>query len=511
MAKTKSTTPTTVSIVNTPLASIVASKSNPRKTFEKENIKDLADSMASVGLLQPIILRSLGDKFQIVAGERRYRAAKLLKWESVPAMVRNITDEEMLEIQIIENLQRENVSPLDEAAAFKTLLQKESLDWLCSRIHKSKKYISDRLKLNELIPEAADLVQKGTLPLGHAVVISKLSFADQKSCIDKCITTDWSKDDEFDSRYCSMPIEKLKDFIADEIMLDFDKVSFDPTDANLYPTAGACTNCLKRTCNSQLLFADITSDDKCTDAACFNEKINLHVERAKEKAKEQYGKVLSGEKSPYSSGHVKVQGVDVKYSEAPIKNGLPVVVTKADRWNKNHLGKTVYVDAKFLQKAKVDKDQSKKEKDSSDSWQARMKKEFTDVIWPRLKMISSTDIKPTDYIISEFFRERFSRISDRKTMSLAGILGYNGFAKDVDKAHESFQDEGYSFDFKKEMYNKIINSYETRELIVMLYLLDTVDQTEEDEAYIDRTDDYGFTWEELIKELGYTDPVKTIK
>lgn len=383
MAKstTKKQLSVTIDIQNIKMAAISVSKTNPRKSFAKENIKDLADSMASVGLLQPITLRLLGDKYEIVAGERRYRAAKLLKWETIPAMVRNITNEEMLEIQIIENLQREDVSPLDEAQAFKTLLQKESLDWLSARIHKPKKYISDRLKLNDLVQEASELVSKGILPLGHAVVISKLSFADQKACIDKCVSKNYRHDgdEEFDNRYCSLPLEKLKDFIADDIMLDFDKVSFDTEDTTLYEKAGACTNCPKRTCNNHLLFSDITSDDKCTDASCFNEKINLHVARAKETAKVQYGKVLSGEKSPYNSAMIKVQGIEVKYSETPLKNGTPVVLTKAERWNKNLLGKTVFVDAKFLEKAKVAKDTRKKDTSSRETWESMRKKEFTDI------------------------------------------------------------------------------------------------------------------------------------
>lgn len=513
MAKTVTKKPAVMDIMNILMASIVASKTNPRTSFQKENIKDLADSMTSVGLLQPITLRPLADKFEIVAGERRYRAAKLLKWETIPAMVRNITDDEMLEIQIIENLQREDVSPLDEAHAFKRLLQKESIDWLAGRIHKTKKYISDRLKLNDLVPDATELVQKGILPLGHAVVISKLSFADQKQCISKCIGTIYG--DDVDTRYCEIPIEKLKDFIADDIMLDFSKVSFDTDDATLYEQAGACTNCPKRTCNNNLLFADITSDDKCTDAACFNEKINLHVARAKDIAKEQYGKVLSGEKSPYSSTLVKVQGVEVKYSETPVKNGTPVVLTKSDRWNKKELGKTVYIDARLLEKQKVAKEENKSSKgNSSQTYETyeQRKKRFLVTNAERIQLAAKLT-SPNKSVLTEFFRDELHSVQDEVLVFFAGITGFIPDIKTAEAAHEKaaeyYQDED-TFQIYKGIMDKLISHYTPEELIMIITMLKKYDCTDEDPT--DRECDYGFTWKELMVELVHEKPaVKSAK
>lgn len=480
---------------------ISASKSNPRQSFE--NIKDLADSMASVGLLQPITLRAIGKaSYEIVAGERRWRAAKLLKWETIPAIVREISDEEMLEIQIIENLQREDVSPLDEAHAFKTLLDKESLDWLSSKIHKPKKYILDRLKLNDLVPEAAELVQSGILPLGHAVVISKLSFADQKACLDLCIRKqhDGYNDETDESIYvtsCVKTLEELKRHISGTIMLDFYKSPFDKNDETLYPDAGSCASCPKRTCNSNLLFQDITSDDKCTDASCFQEKIKLHVEREKAKAKEAHGTVLAGERPTYNSHtHVKVQGVEVPIQKTPTKNSIPVVITKVDRYGGHqHLGETVYVDKMKVEQVKAEKAEGPKKRNGLMSYEDERKKEFTEVIWPRLEMIVALMNKPVPKeIVTEFFRYRFdSYRASQRMLSIAGILGYNGFTATPEKA---LADEDNDFDFKKEMIDKVIRNFSTEQLIVMSMLLDRVD--DDDDAEIDENE-FGMTWNQMME------------
>lgn len=485
-------------VVFLPMTSIHPSKTNPRKSFEKENIKDLADSMTTVGLLSPITVRPAGDKYEIVAGERRFMAAKLLKWENISCISRAITDDEMLEIQIIENLQREDVSPMDEAAAFKTLLKKESIEWLASKIHKTKKYIIDRLKLNELIKEAEQYVQKGILPLGHAVVISKLSFADQKQCLQKCINNCFGANTDDD--YCKMPLEELKDFIADDIMLEFKKVNFDTDDATLYPMAGSCTTCPKRTCNSNLLFDDITKEDKCTDTACFHEKINLHVTREKSRAKETYGKVLAGERDGYSgSGSIKVQGVTLKYTETPGKNSVPVVLTKTDRFNKNTLGATVFVDSKLLEHSKKAKEEQKTERKESggNDYEAGRKKEFTNHTWPRLQKIAE-GLPFNEEILIEYFRQKFSEYGkEGDTMALAGIMGYNGFAKTPEQAWE--QREGYSHGFKKEIFDKIISHMAWPDLIMLDMFLDHVDDDEDDE--IDHEEEFGFSWKELMEHI----------
>jgi len=494
----------TITVENIPLGQIFPSDSNPRKTFDKVYIAELADSMRPpIGLLQPITLREFstdknGKTYEIAFGECRYRAAKLLGWETIPSIIKNIGDDDLLAMQVIENLQREDVNPIDEAVAFKTLLKTESIEWLCNKIHKTKKYVVDRLKLNELIEEAIEKVRAGVLPIGHAVVISKLSFADQKTCLRECIGSGFGENTDDD--YCKLPLEDLKDLIAEKIMTDFDKVNFDPADAALYDEAGPCTECPKRTCNNNLLFHDITRDDKCTDAACFQQKITNHVAREKERAKEKYGTVLSGEKD-FNTGYVKVQGVSVKYSETPTKNATPVVLTKAERYNRNTLGTTVYVDSKVLEASKVQKVEQKEQKKSSGgslSWKEMIIKEHEEA-WPSLQAIKD-QLTPKGVIIQEYFREELESVQDHTFLAYAAINSLPGMeditnAKEVCEFYESQEwEERYAF--KKQIIDYIIENYQQQEIIMLIMLLKKVMKQDEE---IDEDDEsYGFTWKQMM-------------
>ena len=185
-----------LSVESIPMVVILPCKNQPRKSFKEESIKELADSMEVNGLLQPITIRPDADGYEIVAGECRWRAAKLLKWETIPAIIRHVSDDDMLEIQVMENLQREDMSPLDEAGAFQTLLKKENIDWLSSKIHKSKKYVLDRIKLNDLSMEAKMYLIDGVLPLGHAVLLSKINEEYQDKILKSIILTPYNEKSE---------------------------------------------------------------------------------------------------------------------------------------------------------------------------------------------------------------------------------------------------------------------------------------------------------------------------
>jgi len=475
---------------------ITPNKTNPRKTYSKENIKEMAESMAPpVGLLQPITLRPLADGFEIVFGWRRYMAATALKWKTIPAIVKYYTDEQMLEFQLIEYLQREDISPLDEAHSFKDLLKKESIDWLAARIYKTKKYISDRLKLNDLVPEATDYLAKGILPLGHAVVISKMSYADQKACLTKCI------DDGFnhDVTYCKLALEDLKEFIADDIMLEFTRASFNTEDPLLYPAAGPCTTCPKRTSNSNLLFNDITSADKCTDAACFNEKIKLNVEAAKEKGKKEYGKVLSGEKNSYGSrNEIKVQGVSVPIQAKPNKNSIPVVITKVNSFSgKNEVGTTVYVDKNKVDLVKHEKEEKKLEKKTvtkTENYEER-KLRLLKENWPRIEFIVNNNL-PVAKIIKEYFRDMFERLPDRAVFAFASIAKIIPEALTPEQAIEKEDDKQESRPIIP-VVEKIIDHYTPERLIMIIMMLREFDKNRE----IDHEEENGFSWDELVKEI----------
>lgn len=128
-----------------PVGEIKVSLTNPRKHFDDSTLTELSESIKEHGVLQPILVRPIPPldtekvKYELVCGERRFRASKLAGLTEIPAMVKELTHIEAFEAQILENLQREDVSPLDEARAFSSLMQKETIDWLASKINKSKK------------------------------------------------------------------------------------------------------------------------------------------------------------------------------------------------------------------------------------------------------------------------------------------------------------------------------------------------------------------------------------
>jgi ParB family transcriptional regulator, chromosome partitioning protein len=150
---------------------IGANPFQPRKHFDDEAIAELAASIRATGVLQPILVRRLGSaEYQIVAGERRLRAAGVAGLVRIPAVIREVTDREMMELALIENIQREDLNPIEEAHAYEALVEKVGLthDQLSDRVGKQRSSISNSLRLLALPPEVKDMVSRGTLSAGHA-------------------------------------------------------------------------------------------------------------------------------------------------------------------------------------------------------------------------------------------------------------------------------------------------------------------------------------------------------
>jgi len=146
----------------------------PRTRFDEEGLKELADSIRASGVIQPILVRRLGvGEYQLVAGERRLRAAQMAGLTRIPAIVREYEDREMMELALIENIQREDLNPIDEAKAYQALVEKVGLthDQLSERVGKQRSSITNSLRLLMLPVEVRDLVSRGTLSAGHARAI----------------------------------------------------------------------------------------------------------------------------------------------------------------------------------------------------------------------------------------------------------------------------------------------------------------------------------------------------
>ncbi|MBC1610952.1 ParB/RepB/Spo0J family partition protein [Listeria welshimeri] len=150
----------------------------PRKIFDRKAINELRDSIKIHGVLQPIILRNAKKGYEIVVGERRFRAAKEAKLKEIPAVVRDLTEEEMMELSVIENLQREDLSPLEEAESYQFLMKKLSLTQakLAERVGKSRPYIANFVRLLTLPEEVQVMLRDGSLSAGHGRVLLGLKL-----------------------------------------------------------------------------------------------------------------------------------------------------------------------------------------------------------------------------------------------------------------------------------------------------------------------------------------------
>lgn len=178
------------------ISKIFPNPNQPRKNFDEEGLKELASSIIVHGIIQPLVLNDNGDgTYMIIAGERRYRAAKIAGLERVPVIIKNYSDKQIKEISIIENLQREDLNPIEAARAIKQLMEEYKLtqEAVSERIGKSRSNIANTLRLLSLYPEVLDMIENGVLSAGHAralVVVD--NHLDQIKLANQCIKEKWN-------------------------------------------------------------------------------------------------------------------------------------------------------------------------------------------------------------------------------------------------------------------------------------------------------------------------------
>jgi ParB family transcriptional regulator, chromosome partitioning protein len=154
---------------------ILPNPAQPRLSYEEDSLTELADSIREHGVLQPILVRPVGSQFELIAGERRWRASKLAEREAIPAIVVEFDEQTALEVSIIENLQREDVSPLEEAAMFRKMTDLGySVRQLAQKIGKDKGYVENRMRLSDAPPEIRELVSVRKDTLSHAYELMKI-------------------------------------------------------------------------------------------------------------------------------------------------------------------------------------------------------------------------------------------------------------------------------------------------------------------------------------------------
>lgn len=249
---------------------------NPRRHFDAARLEELAASIKEKGVLNPLLVRpgNGGTKvqgYEILAGARRYRASREAGLAEVPVLIRDLDDKAALELMVVDNLQREDVHPLEEADGYRQLHEEHgySIDDLAVKVGKSKAYVYARMKLTALKDKAArDAFLKGEISPSVALLVARIPNEKlQREFATKVLKGRWQHDPEAPLSY-----RVALDLYHHEFMLRLDDAPWKKDDAQLVPEAGACTTCPKRTGNQGELFADVKSADVCTDTSCFKAK-----------------------------------------------------------------------------------------------------------------------------------------------------------------------------------------------------------------------------------------------
>lgn len=245
-----------------------------KKDLSEKSLNDLGESIKQLGVLQPILVRRHEkdpEYFVLICGERRYRACQMIGKTTIPAIIKDVSPEVALILQITENMQREDVHPLNEAKGYKLLLEHNvsmTNSELALKVGKSETYVVQRLKLNDLVREARTDFFAGKMNIGHATLLSRLTPAAQRDVIERLTDRDGYG-----------PVNDLNNFIERHIMNDLTKAPFDPLDTTLIKKAGACDVCPKRSGSAPKLFAEIKEKDCCFDQVCFQMKANVSLIR----------------------------------------------------------------------------------------------------------------------------------------------------------------------------------------------------------------------------------------
>lgn len=270
------------------LAKIIASLTNPRQYFNEPRLAELAESIKASGVHQPVLVRPLPasrlqetfegrrkgaslPEYELIAGERRFRASKLAGVATIPVMIRSLTDDQVLEVQLIENLQRDDLHPIEEAEGYERLAKATGIskEEIGAKVGKSRNYVYARLKLLDLTAKARKAFLDDKIDASRALVIARIpNAALQEKALQEATRTDWQGN-----------VPSFREFTKwsqQNMMLKLSSATFKITDVSLVPDAGACKDCHKRTGAAPGLFEDVKGADVCIDPQCFNAKTQAH-------------------------------------------------------------------------------------------------------------------------------------------------------------------------------------------------------------------------------------------
>lgn len=298
------------------LALIAPSLTNPRKTFNPAKLQELATSIKTSGVHQPILVRKLPTArvvdtstdpatgqprkvrpvYELVCGERRYRASLLAEATAIPALIRDLTDDQVLEIQIIENLQRDDLSELEEAEGYEALMQHSGLNavQVGEKIGKSRSYVYGRLKLLDLCSEARTSLRDGTIDASRALLVARIPDhkLQIKAMKEICAGSEYGYSGSEPLTY-----RQAAEHVQRNYMLKLSDATFKITAVDLVPDAGSCKTCTKRTGHDPDLFSDVKGADVCIDPACFHKKEEAHATLQVKEAQAKGQTVIAGKEA----------------------------------------------------------------------------------------------------------------------------------------------------------------------------------------------------------------------
>lgn len=295
-----------IAVASLPLAAIAPSPTNPRKSFDKDYIGELAASIQTHGVIQPITVRPLsvdglmafngtrrGEEepplYEIVVGECRWRAAKQAGLAEIPAFWRELDDKQTMEIQLVENLKRKDLTAIEEAEGYRRLMQEHghTAETIAAQINKSRSHVYAQLKLLECGKKARAALLEGKLDPSRALLVARIpTEALQEEALEFILGRGLYGE--------PMSYRRAAEYIQEHYMLRLADAPFPRDDADLVAGAPKCADCPKRTGNQKDLFPDVKGADICTDTACFAAKKEAHAARVIAEAEARGQAVITG-------------------------------------------------------------------------------------------------------------------------------------------------------------------------------------------------------------------------
>ncbi len=335
------------------IAELRPSPDNPRKHFDESSLRELGESLKA-GQIEPIVVRAAkaAKGYEILAGERRYRAAHLVGIETLEAKIVDCDDQRALEITVVENLQRADLHPMEEANGVASLVAAGwPADTIASHLGKSLTWVHLRSKLATLSPAWRKAIDDDKHPAscltaGHLDMIARLPLADQNELVD-AIRNDYSLSRHLfiESSHQPIAVGKFGQVLASEFLRDPAKAPWPLDDGKLVPAAGACTSCPKRTSCQTEIFPDMAgakAGDRCLDGKCWESKRVAFIARREDELKAKNPDIIK----------VDLEAYDQKHAAKGAIGGNSVIreASKSDKGAKQALvvsgpksGQTVYV------------------------------------------------------------------------------------------------------------------------------------------------------------------------